>query len=272
MAVSEPRLSALVRCRDEVSGIGPLIDAMRSQTISNSIEIVVVDSGSTDGTLEEIRRRRIDPIEIGPEEFTYGRALNLAAAQAIAPLCVAISAHARPLDEGWASRMVAAFEDRRVACAFGERVGPDLKPLTSPLLQDLAHARAHPFYGYSNSAGGFRRELWEQRPFDEGLAATEDREWAWHWLQHGWLVRLDPGLAVHHSHADEGPLRTFARARRNLAATSRFREVDPLTLPAVLAEWWSGPHLHRSNARARLDPRRLAQLAGKYAGLRWPGS
>jgi rhamnosyltransferase len=269
--VSEPRLSALVRCRDEVRGIGPLIDALRDQTISESIEIIVVDSGSQDGTLEELRRRGIAPLHIASGEFTYGRALNLAAQQASAPVCVAISAHARPLDTEWAARMVHAFDERRVACAFGERVGPDLKPLDAPLIQDLAHAQKHPFYGYSNSSGGFRRELWTRRAFDERLAASEDREWAWYWLRQGWLVRLDPALAVHHSHRDEGPVRTFARTRGNLAATRRFRDLEPLRLPDVIAEWWRGPHMHRSNLRARLDPRRLAQLAGKYAGLKWPG-
>ena len=84
-------------------------------------------------------------------------------------------------------------------------------------------------------------------------------------------MRLDPALAVHHSHRDEGPVRTFRRARGNLAATTQFREVDPLPLRVVLAEWWRGPHLHRSTARARTDPRRVAMLAGKYAGLKWPG-
>lgn len=272
MAVSEPALSALVRCRDEVQGVGALMDALRGQTINDALEIVVIDSGSRDGTVEEVRRRGIEPIQIAPAEFTYGRALNLAAAQARAPLCVAISAHARPLDDGWAARMVSAFDDQRVACAFGERVGPDLAPLTAPLLQDAQHAEAHPFYGYSNSSGGFRHELWTQRPFAEDLPASEDREWAWYWLRRGWLVLLDPGLAVHHSHSDEGPLRTFARTRGNRAATRRFRELEPLSLRAVIGEWWRGPHLHRSNLRARLDPRRAAQLAGKYAGLKWPGA
>lgn len=267
----QPRLSALIRCRDEEHGIGPLIDMLRSQSVAQAIEIVIIDSGSRDATIPQIRRRGIEPLHMPPHEFTYGRGLNLAAAQAQAPLCVAISAHALPPDEHWAARMVAAFDDRRVACAFGESVGPDLRPLGGPLLQDLAHAEAHPFYGYSNSAGGFRRELWQEHPFDEQLAASEDREWAWHWLRQGWLVRLDPTLAVHHSHRDEGPLRTFTRARGNLAATRRFRAVDPLPLRTVLAEWWRGPHLHRSMTRARLDPRRAAQLAGKYAGLRWPG-
>lgn len=269
--MTEPRLTALIRCRDEERGIGPLIDTLRAQTMAESLEIVVIDSGSRDRTLDQVRSRGLEPLCIGPEDFTYGRALNLAAATATSPLCLSISAHARPLDEGWAARVVTAFEDDRVACAYGPRREPfGLRPLRTPLLQDLAHAEAHPLWGYSNSSGAFRRDLWERRKFDERLRADEDLEWAWYWLRQGWLVRLDPGLAVHHSHADEGPVRTFKRRRAEAAAVRQFRDVDPLPLRPVLTEWWRGPHLHRSNIRARLDPRRIAALAGRYAGLRWP--
>jgi rhamnosyltransferase len=269
--VIEPRLTALIRCRDEERGIGALIDTLRAQTLAASLEIVVIDSGSRDGTVAEVRRRGIEPLRISPDEFTYGRSLNLAAAAASAPICLSISAHARPLDQGWAARLVSAFDDARVACAYGPWREPfGLRPLRTPLLQDLEHAQAHPLWGYSNSSGAFRRELWVRRRFDERLRADEDLEWAWYWLRRGWLVRLDPALAVHHSHADEGPVRTFRRRRAEAAAVRQFRDVDPLPLGPVLREWWRGPHLHRSNVRARLDPRRIAALAGRYAGLRWP--
>lgn len=269
--MAEPRLTALIRCRDEERGIGPLIDSLRAQTMGEALEIVVIDSGSRDGTLAVLRGRNIEPLRMATADFTYGRALNVAAAAARAPICLSVSAHVRVLDDGWAERVISAFEDTRVACAYGPRREPQgLRPLRAPLLQDLAHAEAHPLWGYSNSSGAFRRGLWERRPFDENLRADEDLEWAWHWLRQGWLVRLDPALAVHHSHADEGPVRTFRRRRAEAAAVRQFREVDPLPLRPVLSEWWRGPHLHRSNLRARLDPRRLAALAGRYAGLRWP--
>jgi rhamnosyltransferase len=269
--VTDPRLTALIRCRDQERAIGQLIDALGAQTIADAIEIVVIDSGSRDGTLEEVRSRGLEPLQIPPEEFTYGRALSLAAARARAPLCLSISAHVQLLDDGWAARVVDAFEDRRVAGAYGPRREPEgLRPLRAPVLQDVAHAEAHPLWGYSNSSGAFRRELWQRRPFDERLAADEDLEWAWHWLREGWLVRLDPELAVHHSHAEESPVRTFRRRRAEAAAVHQFRDVDPLPLRRVLSEWWRGPHLHRSDLRARLDPQRIAALAGRYAGLRWP--
>ncbi|HVS29197.1 MAG TPA: glycosyltransferase [Solirubrobacteraceae bacterium] len=273
-AAAEPALSVLIRCRDERAGIGSLLDVLRAQTLGERLEVVVIDSGSRDGTIEEVLRRRIEPLRIDAADFSYGRALNRAAAEARADVCVAISAHALPPDREWAKRMVAAFDDPRVACAFGERCDPWLRPLTAPLLQDAAHARRHPFYGYSNSAGGFRRALWVQHPFDEQLAAAEDKEWAWHWLTRGQLVLLDPTLAVHHSHRDEGPLRTFRRARADFAAQRGLLAGDddvrlPRPSPAELArEWWRGPHAHRSAARARLDPRRVGMLLGKWFALR----
>lgn len=269
--MTDPRLTALIRCRDEERGIGSLIDMLRAQTIGEAIQIVVIDSGSRDSTVHEVRQRGIEPLQIRPEEFTYGRALNLAAAQAAAPICLSISAHVRLLDDGWAHRVEHALDDPRVACAYGPRREPEgLRPLARPIMQDLSLAERRPLWGYSNSSGAFRRELWQERPFDETLRADEDLEWAWHWLQRGWFVLLDPGLAVLHSHADESPLGTFKRRRAEAAAVHSFRAVDPLPLGAVLSEWWRGPHLHRSNLRARLDPQRLAALAGRYTGLRWP--
>jgi rhamnosyltransferase len=264
----EPAVSVLIRARDEEAGIARLLDALARQTIASGIEVVVVDSGSTDGTVYEARRHGVEPIAIPPEAFTYGGALNLAAERAKAPICVALSAHALPEDSGWCERMLAAFGEERVACAFGARVDPELRPLAAPLFQDHEHAERHPLYGYSNSAGGFRRALWQEHPFDAELAAAEDREWAWHWLRRGWLVKLDPTLAVHHSHDDEGPVRTFRRVREDVRAQRRFRAIPPLSAGALAREWWRGPHGHRSAARARLDPRRLAMLAGKYSGLK----
>ncbi len=269
--MTDPRLTALIRCRDEERGIGLLIDTLRSQTIAEAIQIVVIDSGSRDRTVDEVRRRGIEPAQISPQDFTYGRALNLAAARSAAPICVSISAHVGLPDDGWAQRVERAFDDHRVACAYGPKREPEgLRPLAGPIMQDLALAEAQPLWGYSNSSGAFRRELWVQRPFDESLRADEDLEWAWWWLQRGWFVLLDPALAVEHSHADESPLRTFRRRRTEAAAVHMFRAVDPPPLGAVVSEWWRGPHLHRSNLRARLDPQRMAALAGRYTGLRWP--
>ena len=267
---SIPRVdvSVVIRARDEAAAIGGVLDRLADQTLPP--EVIVVDSGSTDGTLEEVRRRpEVRLLQIPSDAFTFGRALNLGAAAARAPVVVALSAHALPPDPGWIARMAAHFADPRVACAFGERVDPDFRPLAGPFRQDAAHARAHPYWGYGNGSGGFRAALWRERPFREDLPGAEDREWALHVLaEHDVICVLDPALAVHHDHARD-PLRAcFARYEREARGFAMFLDLPPLPARAVVAEWWSDQGGHRSRARARLDPRRMARLAGKWQGRR----
>src|SRR3954452_16840711 len=213
----KPLASIVIRTKDEAASIGRLLDILRGQTIAERLELIVVDSGSTDGTVGIVRGRGIEPIEIPAASFTFGGALNTGCEAAGAPLIVALSAHAFPPDGGWAERMVAAFDDARLAAAWGDDRGPDGEPLREAVLQDEDHARRHPFWGYSNPAGGFRAALWRERPWRADMPACEDKEWAWHWLRRGWLVRVDPALRVEHDHSHD-PLRdVYSRSRRETA-------------------------------------------------------
>src|SRR3954447_21842731 len=141
----QPLASIVIRTKDEAASIGRLLDILRGQTIAERLELIVVDSGSTDGTLEIVRDRGVEPLEIPPASFTCGGALNTGGEAADGPLIVALSAHAFPPDERWAERMVAAFDDERVAAAWGDTRGPGGEPLKSPVLQDEQDARQHPF-------------------------------------------------------------------------------------------------------------------------------
>jgi rhamnosyltransferase len=268
MSKDRPLASVVIRSKDEARWIGRLIDILRAQTIAARLELIVVDSGSADGTVEIVRARGIDPIEIAPSTFTFGGALNTGCEAAGAPLIIALSAHAFPPDERWAERAVAAFENERVACACGDERGPDGSPLRAPVLQDAAHARKHPFWGYSNGAGAFRTDLWRERPWRPDMPGTEDKEWAWAWLEQGWLVRIDPDLGVEHDHSHD-PLRsTYLRARREWAGYGMYLELPPLPLRAAVRRWWTDRDGHESSARARLSPWRAARLAGEWAGRR----
>ena len=83
--------SAIVRVKDEAGPIRHALDSLRRQTVP--VEIVVVDSGSTDGTLEVARAVADRLVEISPERFTYGHALNVGAAAASGRVHIALSAH-----------------------------------------------------------------------------------------------------------------------------------------------------------------------------------
>jgi rhamnosyltransferase len=266
--VSDPVATVLIRTKNEAASIGRLLEILSSQTIADKLETVVVDSGSTDATVQIARDAGARVIEIAPEEFTYGRALNVGSAAARAPIVIALSAHAFPRDDTWAERLVAKFERPRVACASGAVSGPNGTALSGEYEQDLASARSDHRLGYDNSAGAYRTELWRRRPFREDMPFTEDKEWAWHWLNDGWRVALDPALQVEHDHSRDPLHVIFERSRRGWIGFTMYLDLPPYPARELLREWWSNLDGHANHARARLSPRRLARLLGKYAGLR----
>jgi glycosyltransferase involved in cell wall biosynthesis len=257
------RAGVVIRVRDEAGSLQELLERLAEQSADH--QVVVVDSGSRDGSADLARASGAEVIEIPPSAFSFGRALNLGAAACSAEVVVALSAHAFPRRADWLEDIAAALDEPEVACAFGPTHRWDGRPLSGPVRQDAAMAEAHPRWGYSNGAGAFRRSLWAQRGFREDLPGSEDREWALWALRVGHVCVLDPALAVDHDHSRDSLRASFERYAREARGDAMF-----LDLPRypVIREWWSDQGWHRSKLRARLDPRRAARLAGRWWGLR----
>lgn len=265
-----PAVSVVVRAKDEAATIGRVLDLLEAQVLDGGeAQRIVVDSGSRDETPAIARDRGAQLIEVPAAEFTFGRALNVGADAARAPVVVALSADAFPLDPGWLARVVSTFDDPAVACASGDHAGPDHAPLAGPLRQDGELARRFPFWGYSNAAGGFRADLWRRRPFREDLPGCEDKEWSSHWLQQGHVAVIDPALAVEHDHSRGSLPYSFRRGRRESEGFAMYLDLPAQPPTAFLRSWFSSD-LDRFSSpwRARLDPWRGAYLLGDWVGRR----
>ncbi len=261
-------MSVIVRAKDEAADIGAVLDLVLEQDLGDRrAEVIVVDSGSSDGTLELVRARPVQLIQIPAAGFSFGGSLNTGCAAASGRVLVALSAHAYPPDTHWLARVLACFDDPRVACATGVDNAPDGSRLGERVVQDVEHSLRHPGWGYSNAAGAFRAELWAQRPFREDMPGTEDKEWALHWLRAGYVAVIDPELRVLHDHSHD-PLRDiYRRFRVQHRGHTMYREVPRYGARELVREWWSERAGWPSHWRARLSPQRIARLAGKYAGL-----
>jgi rhamnosyltransferase len=266
--MTAPEVSVIIRARDEARSIGRCLDLIAGRPGDAAVEVIVVDSGSSDRTAEIARDRGARVIEIPASTFTFGGALNLGAANARGALLVALSAHAHPRDPGWLARLCATFRDPRVACASGDPYGPDGAPLHFRIDQDLALAQRRPEWGYSNAAGGFRAELWRHKPFRADLPGCEDKEWAMYWLQRGYVCVIDPALVVEHDHTHDSLSSIYGRARRESAALAEFAGLPAYGPRGLAYDRWSELRWYRSRARARLSHRRAARLLGTYAGRR----
>lgn len=263
-----PAASVIVRTLDAERTIGRVLDALRNQTVP--VEIVVVDSGSVDSTREVAARRCDVLLDLSRDEFTYGRALNAGARAASAPYHFALSSHCVAVPGDWVERSLTHYATGEVAATNGPRYFADGRALTGVFLQDAAHARRDPHWGFSNHASSWRAAVWERFPFDEELPASEDREWALRVLDAGWTIAYDPALWVSSVHRYRGgPLRLYQRERREAAAVGRFAPLPPYTLREVVRRWWSEvPDNGRPDVVSRLNYRRVAELLGKRAGQR----
>ena len=258
--------SVIVRCKNEARTLGATLDALERQTVRP--EIVFIDSGSTDGSRELARGRADRMLDIAPGSFTYGSALNLGAGTASAPIHFACSAHCVPRDD-WVERSLAHYERDDVAGTNGIQTFADGSPVNEVFYQDAAHARSNPDWGFSNHASSWRASVWERFPFDERLDYAEDREWSWRVTGAGYVIAFDPALWVGLSHSWQGIRNVYQRRRRAARAVRAFAPVPAYTARDALAEWWRNtPADGHSRAFHRLNPGRMAGLAGKWSGHR----
>jgi len=262
-----PAASVIVRCRDERDTLGRTLETLRAQTVP--AEVIVVDSGSVDGSLELARREADRVLEIPPDSFTYGYSLNVGARAAQADVHFALSSHCFAPPH-WIERALAHYARKDVAATNGIQTLADGTPVTEPFVQDFAHARADPWWGFSNHASSWRASVWREHPFDERMDYAEDREWAWRVTGAGWKIVYDPQLWVDLSHSWRGPRNFFARQRRAARAVAGFSGAPPYGLRELARDWWADipDDRHSPTAHRFLNVGRFAGLLGHYVGRR----
>ncbi len=211
----------VIRAKNEARFIGETLAAILEPAALAPRQVVVVDSGSTDGTQDLVRASGATLIQIKPDEFTYGYALNLGVANVEAELIATLSAHSLPTSADWLRNLVEPFERQGVAGVYGrqlpranatflERLG---MRLTGVLSDKPRLSATRPLF--SNANGAFRRSLWLEHPFDEAVRGAEDIAWVRTMQERGYLIAYQPSAAVYHSHGE--PLRKhLLRASRDI--------------------------------------------------------
>lgn len=259
-----------MRSRDSERTIEKTFASVRAQTIE--AELIAVDSGSRDRTLEIARRWCDQVLELAPEDFSYGRALNIGARAATAPVHFALSSHCAPPTTDWIERSLALYERPRVAATNGGLEVPGRLALRpgEVFLQDHAHAREHPYWGFSNHASSWRASTWEEHRFDERLDYAEDKEWALRVTAAGLLIAYESVLLVDGSHAWASARDFYGRKKRSARALASFADLPPYDVRDLAREWWRElPADGRSPAFNRfVNYRRMAGLLGWFAGQR----
>jgi rhamnosyltransferase len=261
------RPSVVVRAKNKEQTIERALRGLREQTVDT--EVILVDSGSTDRTLELARPFCDQVLSIPAEAFSYGGALNVGAQHARGEIVFALSAHCAPSSPRWVEWSLEAYDDNQVAGTFGWAVAPDGTALTGPSRFKLADLSANPTWGFTNHASSWRRRAWEKFPFNEGLVACEDKEWMWRVMADGLTIVADPRLIVgglHRRQAGLGAL--YRRVHLEHLVLAELLDYPRLKVPGLLKRWWSvfpEPSSH-PNWQRRLSPMRAVELLGEFSG------
>ena len=102
-------VSVVIRAKNEARFIGDTLTALFDDNALAPRQVVVVDSGSTDGTQAVVRSFPTTLVQIRPDEFTYGYALNLGVASVDAEIVATLSAHSLPVNADWLRNLVQPF-------------------------------------------------------------------------------------------------------------------------------------------------------------------
>jgi rhamnosyltransferase len=236
-------VSVLIRTKNEGEYIRHTLSALFSQTYRN-IEVLIIDSGSTDNTLDETRNFPAVIYKIKPEDFTWGYALNYGFQRASGKYVVCLSAHTLPLSDDWIELLVVHFQDEQVAAVMANNLPrPDCNPFDRRgLLKKFNIPRQDidggPPYIFGNYGCVIRKSVWEAIPFDETLSYAEDHDWALKVTQKGYRIVYEPDAKMYHSHNET--LKQIYRRFYSEACARKVLRFQRFTLASILYDVFAG--------------------------------
>jgi rhamnosyltransferase len=166
-------------------------------------ELIVIDSGSTDRTIEMVRSYPCKLIQIRPEEYYPGPVLNRAAARACGEVLVFQNSDVVPLTSETLGRLVAPFADAAVQATFARQLPrPEAHTWVRRDYEVAfpAQGEAPAWLPFSLPLAAMRRSAWARRPFYDAAWGSEDTEWGVRARAAGEVVRYVPDALVMHSH------------------------------------------------------------------------
>ena len=197
-----PRVSVIMRSKNSDWVIDRALSALFSQTFTD-FELLVVDSGSTDRTLEIVQGHPARLIEIEPADYYPGTVLNSAIEQTSGEIIVFQNSDTVPLTQFALERLVQAFDCPNVQAAFGRQIPrpeavdwvrrdykasfPEKGPAPEWMTMSLPFAT-------------MRRSAWQLHRFYCDAWASEDTEWGYWARRNGMKISYVPEALVMHSH------------------------------------------------------------------------
>jgi rhamnosyltransferase len=218
--MTEIDISIIIIAKNEQEYIGFTLDRVFKQRINKKYEVIVIDSGSKDSTLEIVRKYPVKVLEVPAQEFGHGKTRNLGVQKAYGDVVVFLNADAQPTDEYWLKNLIDNFSGNEKIAGVYSRVYP--RPSCNPLRSweilneednqrqikhiDAFHSynmlspgKKRRFLAFQTISCAIKRDLLLEYPFAD-IDFGEDLEWSKKIMENGFKIIFEPKSAVLHSH------------------------------------------------------------------------
>ncbi|MES2901350.1 MAG: glycosyltransferase [Pseudomonadota bacterium] len=273
-------VTIVIRTLNEATHLGALLKGIAEQDISPDLtcEVVLVDSGSTDGTLEIAEQFGCNILHISREEFSFGRSLNLGCAAAKGEVLVIISGHCVPTNGNWLRALCAPILEGKVQYSYGRQIGGPESYYSECRIfaKYFGSASKIPQQGYycNNANSAVLKSSWERYGFNEELTGLEDMALAKQMVADGASVAYVAEACVYHYHNEtwRSVERRFSREAIALQYIMpqihiRKRDLFRYIASSIWLDWRSaasqGVFLKRANEIVQY---RVRQYWGSYKG------
>ena len=215
-------ISIIIRTLNEDKYLEELLIAIKNQQMDDDdIETVIIDSGSTDRTIEIAKLYECRITNISKNDFTFGRSLNMGSDFARGDILIYISGHCIPTDSDWISSLVKPIKSGKAGYTYGGQIGRDTTKFSETMIfkkyfPDEKDENDIEFF-CNNANSAISRSVWKKYLFDEHITGLEDMELAKRFFQDGGKIEYVSSAKVFHIH-DESWIQTKRRYEREALA------------------------------------------------------
>ena len=279
--MSTPAASIVMRSFNEGWALRETLPALRAQTFADW-ELIVIDSGSTDGSQDLIRAARpAHFVQIAPHEYNPSRVMNHGMRLAQSERVLFLNADATPQGPNWLRPLAEALLDEKVAACFSRQIPrPDCEAVFACDYDRCfgpQRESAKWDHFFSMVSSGLRKDVWALRGFREDLQYAEDDEYTRWCKARGYEIHYVPDSVAMHSH-NYTPAQARKRAHGDAKAFAQAGSIsaeDRRWLKTVLLGFvsdarhdlrWCARHKRLSEFLHALRIR-WNQRLGKFAGF-----
>ncbi len=213
-------ISIVMLVKNELTKLEKSLPIVLSQEGEYSYEILIIDSGSTDGSLDFIKKiaSNNDKIKlhiISPEEFHHARTRNLGASMTNGRYLVFLGGDAIPLNKLWLQNLVAPLDgcdSNQIAACYGKQIPKKNADIMNTcritynypdkdLIKDMSFdGSTKEKYFFSSVNCAINRKAFDGAIFSENIPVIEDIYFSYTAIQAGYKIVYSGKAAVEHSH------------------------------------------------------------------------